>query len=443
MMPYRHAGAGFTLVELMIALALGLLVTAGIISVFMSTSKAGNVQTQMARLQEEGRYAIGQIGSDLSMAGGLYGANTGGLATQETYGYMDGLRSPTAYVQFASLGLPDSPVVLANAPAAPFPLPSRIYVSGYECSTAACMPAVPAAVAPAMGTAVGNRVPGADVLTVRYVNGRGWSVVEGGSAQVCGATNELTSLNIVPQTGDAPLSSFRNGDLALLSDGSAASVFKVVRAGGVFTPASDFPGYAPSCVNTQTDARLFNFTRDFTTITYYLQLLADSNPDAPAGHRVAALMRKVNGGAAEEIARGVERLDFRYVIENASGGVVVLAADGVAAGTDGSGNAIACPVQPDLSAFTGATLAELQQGCLWRALRAIEVHALVDNATLLPTLSAGELAYRYSCDGSVACANHGAAQAPSALTAPLPNGLDKRMLRREFVGLYSVRNYNP
>ena len=443
MTPRRDGGTGFTLVELMIALALGLLVTAGIISVFVATSKAGNVQTQMARLQEEGRYAMGQIGSDLSMAAGLYGANTGGLATQETYGYMDGLRSPTAYVQYARLGLPDNAVILANPPAAPYPLPSRIYVSGYECSTAACTPAVPIAVAPAMGTAAGNRVPGADVLTVRYVSGRGWSVVEGGSAQDCDATNNLTSLSIATQTGDAPLSSFQTGDLALLTDGSAAAVFKVTRAGGVFTPASDFPGYAPGCVDTQTDARLFNFTRDFTTVTYYLQLLADSDPDAPAGHRVAALMRKVNGGAAEEIARGVERLDFRYVIENASGGVSVLGAASVAAGSDGSGNAIACPVQPDLSAFTGATLTELQQGCLWRALRAIEVHALVANATLLPTLSAGELAYRYSCDGSAACANTGAAQVPTALTTPLPNGLDKRMLRREFVGLYSVRNYNP
>lgn len=434
---------GFTLVELMIALALGLIVTAGIISVFVSTSKASNVQTQMARLQEEGRYAIGQVGTDLSMASALYGSNTGGLATQQTYGYMDGLRSPTSYVQYANLGLPDDPVSLSNPPAAPFPLPSRIYVSGYECSTSACTPAVPASVAPAMGAAVGKRVPGADVLTVRYVTGRGWSAVDGGSAQVCNAANTLTSLSIVPQAGDDPLSSFQTGDLALLTDGSAAEVFKVTRTGGVFTPATDFPGYMPSCVNTQTDARLFNFTRDFTTVTYYLQLVADSNPDAPAGHLVAALMRKVNGGNAEEIARGIERLDFRYVVENADGGVIMLNADQVDAGTDAGGGGITCPVQPDLSAFTGATLAELQAGCLWRALRAIEVHMLVDNGTLLPTLSAGELAYRYSCDGSSACTNTGAPQAPTALTTPLANGLDKRMLRREFVGEFSVRNYNP
>lgn len=440
----RQRARGFTLVELMIAMALGLLVTAGIVSVFVSTSRAGNVQTQLARLQEEGRFAMAQIGSDLAMAGALYGSNTGGLAAQRTHGYMDGLRSPTAYVQFANLGLPDNPVTLTNAPDAPFALPSSLYVSGYECSTSACTPAVPAAVAPAMGIAGGDRVPGADVLTVRYVRGAGWSVVEGGSAQACSASNRLTALTIVPQAGDAPLSTFQAGDLALLTDGSSAQVFKVGRNGGVFTPASEFSGYAPSCVNPLTDARLYDFSRDFVTVTYYLQLVTDSDPDAPAGHLVSALMRKVNGAAAEEIARGIERLDFRYAVDNAEGGVLYLSAERVAAGSDAAGNTINCPVQPDFSAFTGATLAELQQGCLWRALRSIEVHVLVNNAALLPTLTGGELAYRYACDGSVSCTNTGAAQAPAApLAARLSNGLDKRMLRREFVGLYSVRNYNP
>jgi len=435
---------GFTLVELMVAMAIGLLVTAGIVSVFASTQKAGSVQTQLARLQEEGRFAMAQLQSDLAMSGGLYGSNTGGLATQQTYAYMDGLRSPTSYVQYANLALPDNPVSLANAPAAPYALPSRLYVNGYQCGQTACTPAVPTAVAPAMGTAAGQRIPGADVLTVRYLRGRGWSVFDGASQQVCNAANEITGISIDPQLGDAPLSDFAAGDLALLTDGSAAQVFAVTRSGNAFTPATQFPGYAPSCVNPQTDARLFDFSRDFVTVTYYLQWLADSDPDAPAGHRVAALMRKVNGGAAEEIARGVERMDFRYVVENADAGTLYLDADQVDAGTDAAGNAIQCPVQPDFSAFGAATQAEMTQGCLWRALRAIEVHLLVDNTVLMPTLAAGELAYRYSCDGSAACTNTGAAQVPAApLTAPLPNGANKRMLRREFVGLFSVRNYNP
>ena len=53
--------SGVTLVELMIAMVLGLLVSGGIITVFLTTSNSNRVQNQLARLQEEGRYAIGRL----------------------------------------------------------------------------------------------------------------------------------------------------------------------------------------------------------------------------------------------------------------------------------------------------------------------------------------------------------------------------------------------
>lgn len=59
--------AGLSLIELLVALALGLLVSAGIITIFLSTSASNRVQTQMARMQEDGRFAIGQLMDDLSL----------------------------------------------------------------------------------------------------------------------------------------------------------------------------------------------------------------------------------------------------------------------------------------------------------------------------------------------------------------------------------------
>ena len=425
----RDRARGFTLVELMIALALGLLVAAGIVSVFVSTSKANSVQTRMARLQEEGRYAVGRVGEDVGMTGAQYCSNTGGLATEKTWAYQDGLRSPLSYVQATNLPLPDNTVTLSTAPTAPFALPSSFFMRGYECSIAACTPNLPIAVAPAMGTGAGSRVPGADVLTVRYLAGRGWAVNTSNS-------NPLAPFDVVPAAGDPPISAFVAGDLALLADCSQSQIFPVTRAGTTFTPATQFPGFVPGGVNTQTDARLFDFNRDFVTVTYYLQLVADANPDAPSGHLVAALMRKVNGGAAQEIARGIERLDFLYGVENDQGGTLYLTADQVDAGLDAAGAAIACPTQAPASATA--------IGCLWRAVKTIELHMLVDSSDLLPTLTASELAYRYSCDGSATCASTAAPAAPAApLTTPLANGLDKRMLRREFTSVISVRNYNP
>ena len=71
---------GVTLIELMVAMVLGLLVAAGIVTVFSSTSSSNKSQTQLARLQEEGRFAISRLGSDLRMANGQYCTNSGGTA---------------------------------------------------------------------------------------------------------------------------------------------------------------------------------------------------------------------------------------------------------------------------------------------------------------------------------------------------------------------------
>jgi type II secretory pathway component PulJ len=57
---HGHRHKGITLVELMIAMVLGLLVAAGIITVLISTSNSNKAQMQLARLQEEGRFAHGQ-----------------------------------------------------------------------------------------------------------------------------------------------------------------------------------------------------------------------------------------------------------------------------------------------------------------------------------------------------------------------------------------------
>ena len=107
---YRPNQSGLSLIELMIAMVLGLLVAAGIISVFISTSSSNRVQTQLATLQETGRFAIGRISDDLRMANGQYCTNSGGIATPiATSGgtYLDGLRAPTVYAKDLTGGMFD------------------------------------------------------------------------------------------------------------------------------------------------------------------------------------------------------------------------------------------------------------------------------------------------------------------------------------------------
>lgn len=68
----RHSMAGISIVELMIAMVLGLLVLAGLASIFAGSSAARAEMERSARQIENGRFAMELIGEDLRMAG-FYG----------------------------------------------------------------------------------------------------------------------------------------------------------------------------------------------------------------------------------------------------------------------------------------------------------------------------------------------------------------------------------
>ncbi len=58
---------GFTLIEMMIAMTLGLLVSAAVVSVYIATSRNYAEDERYARMQENGRYALQVIAEDLTM----------------------------------------------------------------------------------------------------------------------------------------------------------------------------------------------------------------------------------------------------------------------------------------------------------------------------------------------------------------------------------------
>jgi len=420
---------GFSLIEVMIAMTLGLLLAIGIISLFGNVGRVNQAQNALARLQENGRAAMTRIVDDLRAANGQYCTNSGGagqLASGSAHSYQDTLRAPMVYAK--TLTLPDWGTPLpptgwsANTP---YPLTPRYFLQGYECPANTCTPTIPAAASlPAIGTSNNQRAAAADVLTVRAVRAQGWSITN----QVRNG-NYLASLDVAVPASN-PLN-FGNGDLALLADCSSSRIVAgTVLAGSgtaTFTPANNFDDTKVAALDATGDARLFNFTRDFRTVTYYLAIQDD--PVKP-GRKLSSLIRRVNGGAAgigttDAIVDGVERLDFRYGVEAMSGATYFLAADEVNNNTLG----LTCPPAPP--GFDQA--ATVEAGCLWRAVKSIEVFLLLNTVDDLG-VSAEEEKFFYSLSGTTA-------QTP---TATLPSGLPKgSMFRREFRALVTVRNYLP
>lgn len=63
-----HAQRGLSLIELMIAIALGIFITAGMISLFTNSSQSYRIQENASRLQENGQFAINFLTQDIRMA---------------------------------------------------------------------------------------------------------------------------------------------------------------------------------------------------------------------------------------------------------------------------------------------------------------------------------------------------------------------------------------
>jgi type IV pilus assembly protein PilW len=437
--------SGVTLIELMVAMVLGLLVTAGIVTVYLSTSNHNRVQTQLANLQEEGRFAIVRISADLRMANSFYCSNSGGVADNSGSNgiYMDGLRAPKVYAKGMAGALSDVTTGWGSAsypatPVSPYYLPAFLFMRGYECGKTTCAPGAPATL-PAAGTGFGARVIGASVLTVRYLDSsRGWAIGGVNSAASTDASGKLRSVTVTPAAGEPLLSEFKPGHLLMLADCSHAQIFAVdAPSSGLFVVSAtgNFPDTALSNPKPQSSPRLFDLNTDLLNVTYYLQVI-----DGGSGQKTGALMRRAQLPGADsvrsdEVVRGVERLDFMYAVEDRSGNTRFLHAPDVDTRAGGS---IDCPTSvPDAD---GTTASVNPYGCLWRAIKSIEVRILMDGQTPLHALTAHEMNYVYVTDGNtVPTAPDDAKRA----VKPREQGFANPMLRREFSALISLRNYNP
>lgn len=437
--PARSARArGYTLLEIMIALALGLLLSIGILSLFGTTSATNKLQNGLARLQESGRFAVTRMESDLRMAGGQYCSNFGGNMTPGGSIPVIGLRAPAVFAE--NLGFPDdiSSINQTTGLASPalattsYVLSPRYFLQGYSCDSAGdCGSGLPSFL-PAQGLTAGARLPASDVLIVRYQRGSGWPV-PGNNNCASGGT-----LAFAPQPGDDPYDpadpqrSFVPGENALVSDCQNTSIVPVAAAAGnTLTIGNALTGsMQPVCTNSGArDMRVFNFSKDFVTVTYSVELREDENPDARPNSAqprrlVPALIRRENGAAPQELVRGVDQLKFRYALLDSSGNTRYLTADEVDAGV------IPCPLMPEgaIAAAGSAT----EPGCLWRAVRAIEAHLLVNTGDEVMTLDDTSLEYQFMDQ-----------QYAPTQTTPLDSGLlAGKTLRREFIAFGSTRNFN-
>ncbi|MFP5348666.1 MAG: PilW family protein [Gammaproteobacteria bacterium] len=195
------ANRGFSIVELMVAITLGLIVLAAVSTVFVSSKANYITQDSMARLQESARVAMHLISRDVRMAG--------------HYGCVDDVENINN--------------VLAGDGG--FAFDFEVAVEGTEGDTGLWYPSNVATNFPASGTSVtskvvgcpnyvGGKCTGTDAIAVRMAD-------SSSIALTAAMPNTAAALFVAPNSG------LRIGDVVLVADCGSADLFQItnVQAG--------------------------------------------------------------------------------------------------------------------------------------------------------------------------------------------------------------------
>lgn len=289
----RTCQRGLTLIELLVALVMGLVLLAGVATVFLATKETYRVQEAVARVQENGRFALALLTRDLRF-GGHRGCSSlkpaGEITNRVPWGTLTP-QLPAATSAFANFARPVggfdrsssgtwSPALdphFSNAAASSHPQPCLT-------TTAGCPP-FPSDVFVAM-------------------------VIEGVPGRVCSHPTPTDPVVIEGLLGLATVADLP-GRLVLVSDCEGAALFGITAAAAAGCPAGgtgaalthgvDLIKQYPSAATAAEVARVHNWA-------YYV---APSN--VTPGE--VALWRWDGVGAAEEMVEGVERLEVLFGVD--------------------------------------------------------------------------------------------------------------------------------
>ena len=275
---------GFSVVELMVAMAISLLLLGGVISIFISSKNSYETNERLSRIQESGRFALNSIVADLR------GSGFAGCARQPTY-LSTSLNNATT-LQWDFLSGP---------------------VMGFQATGANTW-------APAMDASIPSPLSGSDVLVVRGpVRER---VALPLTADVGAATNTL-------QVAAGSNNGVAAGDIVLAYSCEAISVFQAsdyVAGTGVISHVANASGQVPGNANNTVN---YSYRRDVTnivpveTVAYFIapaSRVSDASDPAPAG--TTSLWRRRGLLGAEELVEGIEQIQVQYGVDT-TGDVIV------------------------------------------------------------------------------------------------------------------------
>jgi len=252
----RRSQNGFSLAEMMVAMLIGMIILAAVSQMFVSTNKASNNQNRLARVQENGRFAMFYLLRDLRMAG--YMGCTRDVETNLT----NNLSSPvTFYSDTTSLtrpieGIDDATSGSAWSPSGATTMPASLWTAG--------------------------TIAKPDLIAIRGVDTTSRQPVSTLMTSMSGALTISST------------SSYANNSVVLVADCLKSDLVQVsVTNSTTLTPAASLSKQYDNAASVYR----------YSTRTYYIRL---NNNGVPS------LYRDENGGNTVELVEGIESIKILY-----------------------------------------------------------------------------------------------------------------------------------
>lgn len=300
--------SGFSMVELMIALVLGLILTAGVISVYVTSKKTYSLNIGVGQVQESGRFALSFMEKPIRMAGytgcnhstgnNFYNHLNGG--TNASFNLADGIQGYEAN----GTGVGSSyTITAANLVAAN--------------DATKWTPNLPADIFNAIQA---NAIAGSDIVVLHEGSTNGFALVPDGSGKYQDSAGVFVSTASAAQLAD--------GEIAVMTDCSKASLFQISNIGTNgsgssrldHSAAAGSPGNCnngvggctpPAWPETYGAGSQLLF---FDTFVFYIGVGADGGPSL---YEVSIGSGTTNGtlGTPVELVPGVENMQILYGVD--------------------------------------------------------------------------------------------------------------------------------
>ena len=303
---------GLSLVELMISLTVGSVITAGIVQLFSANSDTHRVMMGQSRIQESARFALDFIGRDIYKAG--YLGCFSNAPTPVFFTAANGNNIPYEFDLRSGLGGHDATGVglwapnLTGLPRTIGATNTNVFVAGTGINT-------------------NNIVSGTDVLVIRNTLQQ--------DSEIRLAQNMLTSRGdisvLVDQNRGLAALGFSQGDLAMIHDCEKATIFHATGVTLVATPdplteqvdiahSLDPTDAWRNSFLTLAQRNTFEDDANVSAIETHIYFIAPGTGENRSGDVPLSLWKKSGTTAPVELVEGIENLQVLYGVSTDGNG---------------------------------------------------------------------------------------------------------------------------